>query len=83
MLHRIRTDASSWKLVAEAHTRTLALALALAQLQTHVVAEPVSSNPDPISPVADGEVASKAKLSLGEALFRDPRLSRDGVTSCA
>jgi cytochrome c peroxidase len=47
------------------------------------LAQPAPPGPEPISPVPEVETASAARLSLGEALFRDRRLSRGEVVACA
>jgi len=39
--------------------------------------------PEPIAPVPPPPPAAPARLRLGEQLFRDARLSRDGTRSCA
>src|SRR5262249_56006201 len=38
---------------------------------------------EPISPVPPPPVADPLKLALGERLFADPRLSRDGSRTCS
>lgn len=38
---------------------------------------------EPIVPVRPPEAADAAKVSLGETLFHDARLSGDGTTACA
>jgi cytochrome c peroxidase len=66
-----------------ASARAVALALALLPpAGARVVGQPAPSGPEPISPVAEPEVADAAKLALGEKLFRDRRLSRGDVVAC-
>jgi cytochrome c peroxidase len=38
---------------------------------------------EPISPVSSAETIDMAKVTLGETLFRDVRLSRNGTVACA
>jgi cytochrome c peroxidase len=38
---------------------------------------------EPISPLAEPVPSASPRIALGERLFRDPRLSRDGSRSCA
>ena len=47
-----------------------------------VLAQPAPPVPEPISPVPEIEVASTARLTLGETLFRDRRLSRGNAVAC-
>jgi cytochrome c peroxidase len=53
----------------------LALAVAAAS-------QPGREQQEPISPVSPPESIDMAKIALGEALFRDVRLSRDGTAAC-
>src|SRR5688500_3070883 len=48
-----------------------------------VLAQPVAPAPEPISPVAATEAANPARVSLGETLFHDRRLSHGDVVACA
>lgn len=44
--------------------------------------QPAREQQEPISPVSPAETIDMAKIALGEALFRDPRLSRHGTVAC-
>lgn len=46
-------------------------------------AAPATARAEPITPVPAPMAADPARLRLGERLFRDARLSRDGTRSCA
>lgn len=65
--------------------RTIALALALTLLsrpEAPVLGQDAPSGLEPISPVAEPEVTDAARLSLGETLFHDRRLSRGDAVAC-
>jgi cytochrome c peroxidase len=69
--------------VRELSACTVGLALALLSMPgDHAIGQPAPSGSEPISAVAGPEIASTAKLSLGEALFRDRKLSRGSVVAC-
>jgi len=55
----------------------------LASCALAAFAQTSSDGGEPISPIEPAEVADTNKRALGEALFNDPRLSRDGSVSCA
>lgn len=44
---------------------------------------PVAAEEEPITPVPPPPAADPLKLALGERLFADPRLSRDGSRACS
>jgi cytochrome c peroxidase len=47
-----------------------------------VASQSAEKHQEPISPVGQPEIADAAKVALGEALFRDVRLSGDGTVAC-
>lgn len=57
------------------------ITITLLLLTTAVVARDLSS--EPITPLLPAKGLSQAKISLGKALFHDPRLSEDSSISCA
>jgi cytochrome c peroxidase len=60
----------------------VAIAILLSWPSAGVAGQSAPLGPEPISPITPIESASSAKLSLGEALFRDPRLSHGDVLAC-
>jgi cytochrome c peroxidase len=54
-----------------------------AATQAQIPDSQVPSEQEPITPVPLPPVADPLKLALGERLFADPRLSRDGSRSCS
>jgi len=54
-----------------------------AATQAQIPGSQVPSDQEPITPVPLPPVADPLKLALGERLFADPRLSRDGSRSCS
>jgi cytochrome c peroxidase len=60
------------------------LALMLLTASGHAAtAQPASPAPESITPVPATQVVNAARLSLGETLFHDRRLSRGDVVACA
>src|SRR5690349_17424676 len=58
------------------------IAILLSWPSAEVAGQSGPLGPEPISPVTPIESANSAKLSLGEALFHDPRLSHGDVFAC-
>src|SRR5215469_4195907 len=73
--------------VGQVAVSCLALVLVLTATGAEVPEAPISNltgpvERDPITPVPAPPVADPLKLALGERLFADPRLSRDGSRTC-
>src|SRR5215831_16266942 len=51
------------------------------EAQSSVVAPPAEQ--EPITPIPAVQPGDPLKVALGERLFADPRLSRDGTRACA
>src|SRR5882757_113326 len=56
---------------------------ATAQAPDFQVATKPSGDQEPITPIPPPPAADPLKLKLGESLFGDPRLSRDGQLACS
>jgi cytochrome c peroxidase len=65
-----------------AHTRLLICVAMFMALAVAAAGQPSREHQEPISPVSLAETIDMAKIALGEALFRDARLSRDGTVAC-
>jgi len=93
-----RRVAEFWKIVSCWHVRLASQAPYRSRFATFwmalviVVPFPAASDPSAVLPVRTQEepitpirqaVENVAKVALGERLFHDPRLSRDGTHSCA
>jgi cytochrome c peroxidase len=57
--------------------------LALERASTHEINSPVPVIDEPITPVPPSPAFDPKKIALGEQLFRDVRLSRQGTHGCA
>jgi cytochrome c peroxidase len=65
-----------------AHAR---LPICVAMFMAFAVAaagQPAREHQEPISPISSVQAIDMAKVALGETLFRDVRLSRDGTVAC-
>ena len=59
------------------------VATAAAASQPQIPGLPAPADQEPISSVPPAPVANPVQLALGERLFADPRLSRDGSRTCS
>jgi cytochrome c peroxidase len=65
-----------------AHARLLICVAMFMAFAVTAASQPAGEHQEPISPVSSAETIDMAKVALGETLFRDARLSRDGTVAC-